>query len=71
MDSINSCPHHTTPYNVMPPAYAGFGACLVQSWLWKQAECSLLVADICDSSMAGKVRAINTDVIAEITFFKK
>lgn len=56
MDNNNFYPHHSTPANITPPACVGFEACLVQSWLWNQAECSLLVTDICDSSGVGKVR---------------
>ena len=46
MDNNNFYPHHPTPTSITPPAYVGFKAFLVQSWLWNQAECSLLVADI-------------------------
>lgn len=45
MDNSNFSPHHHTPTNITPPAYVGWEACVMQSWLWDQAECSLMVAD--------------------------
>lgn len=45
MDNSNFSPHHHTPTNITPPAYVGWEACVMQSWLWDQAECSLMVVD--------------------------
>lgn len=56
MENINFYFFHPTPNSITPPACAGFEAYLVQSWLRKQAECNLLMADICDSSRAGNVK---------------
>lgn len=55
MDNCDFSPHHPTPSNVIIPACVGLETCLVQSWLWNQVECSLLMAGIHDSSAAGKV----------------